>query len=69
MLCPNCHRRLLQKSADGRVRLRTPVLVLESDHVIVACRHCGADVPLDLRPGSELAKALKEPRIVINKIS
>jgi len=55
---------LFQRGDDGRVRLRTTVLVFDGQQVLVSCRHCGQDVPLDLQVGEQLARALG-PRLVL----
>lgn len=72
MICPHCKRKLLQVSAaDQRVRLRTPVVILEQGKVSIVCRHCNAEVPLAATPRPELDLAVQTasqgPRLVVPK--
>jgi len=59
--CPNCRSRVVRKSRDGKLKVRTRIVAMKADVVEVVCQKCGADVPLDLVPGDELRKALAEP--------
>ena len=68
--CPSCNARVVQKSLDGKVRIRTNILAFGGDGAEVNCRRCGASVPLDLELGQELRKALADqsaPRLVLRK--
>lgn len=72
MTCPHCKRRLLQVSAaDQRVRLRTPVVILEKGKVSIVCRHCNEEIPLPATPQPELDAAIQVasqgPRLVVPK--
>ena len=58
----------MQKSLDGKIKVRTNILVFDGERTIVKCRRCKADVPLDVQLGAELRKALAEdggPRLVV----
>ena len=67
--CPRCNSRIIQKSLDGKVRIRTNVLAFGEDGAEVVCKKCGHGVPLDLEMGAELRKALGEsgPRLLVRK--
>lgn len=59
--CPQCRARLIQKSADGMVRVRTQVLVFDQAGAASAiCRECKCAVPVDVTLGSDLRKSLDE---------
>ncbi len=65
--CPQCRAPILQKSMDGKIKLRTNILVFDEEvTAIVKCRHCKADVSLDVQLGAELRKALGSgPRLIV----
>lgn len=67
--CPHCNAKVVQKSLDGKVRIRTNIVAFGSggDDAEVKCRKCGHSVPLDLQLGQELRKALVGPRLVVRK--
>lgn len=68
--CPNCNSRVIQKSADGKVRIRTTIVAFGPDGAEVNCKKCGTTVPLDLELGQDLRKALDSagvPRLVVRK--
>jgi len=72
--CPSCHTRIVRKSSDGKLKIRTSILAIGKSLagislVEVVCKKCGTDVPIDLTMGIELEKALSEPikRLVISK--
>ncbi len=59
---------MLQKSLDGRIKVRTNILVFDGDRAIVKCRRCKTDVPIDVQLGKELRKAITEssgPRLIV----
>ena len=64
--CPRCNDRIVQKSMDGKVRIRTNILAFGPDGAEVNCRRCGESVPLDLVMGAEMRKALG-PILVVRK--
>jgi hypothetical protein len=71
--CPACNARVVQKSGDGRVRIRTSIVAFKPDGTAeVCCKSCGAAVPIDLQLGPELRKSLEanQPatsRLVVRK--
>ena len=71
MTCPHCGKKLLQVAADGRVKLRTAVVLLDGPLVKVACRGCGHDIELPVTPKPELlaavTKAQQGPKLVVVK--
>jgi transcription elongation factor Elf1 len=56
--CPRCNARIVHKSMDGKVKIRTSIVAFGPGGTEVICRKCGADVPVDVRLGDGLAKAL-----------
>jgi len=63
--CPQCRARVVQKSLDGLVRVRTQgVLVFGPEGAVAICKQCKAEVPLDLELGAGLRKSLDAPRAV-----
>jgi hypothetical protein len=62
----------VQKSGDGKLKVRTSMLAMGKSGVEVVCRKCGGDVPLPLEPGAELRKAMQEPaprlKLVLRKV-
>jgi DNA-directed RNA polymerase subunit RPC12/RpoP len=67
--CPKCRSRIIQKSADGKLKIRTNIVVFGPQGAEVVCRKCGSDVPVDLHLGEPLRKALQEsePPLVVRK--
>lgn len=70
--CPRCNSAVFQKSLDGNVKSRTSILVFEpgpQGRVLVKCRKCKADVPIDVVPGTALRKALAAdgPRLLVSR--
>lgn len=68
--CP-CGNRVIQKSTDGRLRIRTKIVSIDSDgRAEVVCRSCGRDLVIDLRAGDSLKKALDgpAPRLVLRAV-
>lgn len=66
--CPACHARVVQKSMDGKVRIRTNIVAFGDHGAEVNCRKCGTAVPLDLYLGDGLRKALEiGPRLLVRK--
>jgi len=65
--CPRCKRRVLQLGPDGKVKIRTKILVFKSLSSVatVICQHCGADVDVDIRLGQDAATGLTVPRMVV----
>jgi len=64
--CPHCRAVILQKSLDGKIKIRTNIVVFDEDRAIVKCRRCKTDVPVDVQLGAELRKALNGgPRLVV----
>ena len=59
--CPTCNSRIIFKSVDGKVRIRTRILVFGEDGASGICKKCGGPVPLDLALGEALQKELAEP--------
>ena len=57
-----CGQRLFYLSADGRIRLRSAVLVFKSGGPALAvCPRCKGEVPVDLLLGEDLRKSLQTP--------
>lgn len=48
-------------SGDGKIRLRSTVLVFKSGSTAAVCPRCKADVQVDLSLGDSLRKALFQP--------
>jgi len=67
--CPKCNTLIVYAAGDGKLKIRTRMLAITKSRIEVVCRHCGADVPLDLTIGDKLLKALEDqpPRLVIRK--
>ena len=67
--CPKCRERIIQKSMDGKLRIRTNIVVFGEDGATVVCKGCGTDIPVDLVPGEVLQKAFlaKGPKLVLRK--
>ena len=69
--CPNCNGRVIQKSADGKVRIRTNIVAFAEDGTAeINCKKCGTSVPLDIELGGTLRKALDsghEQRLLVRK--
>lgn len=64
MKCPKCGHRFLKKSADDKVKLRTPILVFAEDGSAVApCPKCKAEVPAPVT--LEKSAVPEEPRLVL----
>ena len=64
--CPECGNRVIQKSDDGRLRVRTKILSFDQEGgAEVVCQKCGHDIPLGILPGDDLRKALDSPRLVV----
>jgi DNA-directed RNA polymerase subunit RPC12/RpoP len=65
--CPHCHQRIVQKSGDGRLKIRTKIVAIDGKGIVTSCRRCGQDVALDADPGESLQKMLSapEPRLVL----
>jgi hypothetical protein len=66
--CPKCRTGLVQKSADGKVKIRTNLIAFDAHGAEAVCKKCGADIPLDVRLGPELRKALDGPRLIVRKV-
>jgi len=69
--CPCCNTRVVQKSMDGKVRIRTNCVVFSEDGTGAICKKCGAEVPLDMELGESLQRALTgtSPRLVVRNSS
>lgn len=68
--CPHCQKRIFQKAHDGRIKIRTNILVFKQGGAEIVCKRCGGDIPLDVHMGSELKKAVsldKDPKLVLKK--
>lgn len=65
--CPRCKRRVLQLGPDGKVKIRTKILVFKSmtAPATIVCQHCGADVDVDIRLGQDTAGVLVLPKVVV----
>jgi DNA-directed RNA polymerase subunit RPC12/RpoP len=66
--CPKCNARIIHKSLDGKVKIRTSIVAFGPGGTEVVCRKCGADVPIDVHLGDTLTKALDAvpgPRLVV----
>jgi hypothetical protein len=61
--------RVLQKSEDGKLKIRTNIIVFGDSGAVVKCRKCKADIPVDIRLGDQLQKAAgrPEPRLIVPK--
>ena len=67
--CPRCHERVIKKSLDGKIRIRTTIVAFSKGRAEIVCRKCGAEIEVDLRLGPELRKALADPgpKLVVRK--
>lgn len=57
--CPRCNNKVVHKSADGKVRIRTSIVAFGGNGAEVICQRCGADVPVEVHLGEGLLKALE----------
>lgn len=65
--CPDCGKKLVQLGQDGRVRVRTSLLLIKGDRVgRVLCPGCKAEVAIDVTAGQTLIKSAR-PKIVIGR--
>ena len=68
--CPRCNAKVMQKSQDGKLRVRTSCLVFDDSDVSAVCKKCGTEVPLDLSLGQSLRKAITpNPRLIVRKVA
>jgi len=68
MKCPHCRNRLVQKSMDGMVRIRTQILVFDAQGAAsVVCKSCRAEVPIDVTLGTELRKSVTALALVVSR--
>lgn len=68
--CPHCDKKIIQKAMDGRIKIRTNILVFRNGKAEIVCKKCGGDVPIDVFMGPELKKAMgveKDPRLILRK--
>lgn len=69
MRCPKCNNKIIHKSLDGKVKIRTSIVAFGPTGAEVVCQKCGTDVPVDMRLGEELSKALDAlpppPRLIV----
>lgn len=68
--CQSCKNRLIQKSTDGRVRLRTKIVVFDGGRAEAICQQCGSAVDIDIHLGANLQKAIdlsSGPRLILKK--
>jgi len=68
--CPRCRERVVQKSLDGKVRIRSNLIAFGAHGAEAICRKCGAAVPVDLEIGGGLKKALQAegwPRLIVRR--
>jgi len=67
--CPNCNRQIVSVGLDGKIKIRTNIVVFHKskDQAIVVCRKCGGDVPIDIHVGEKLQKSIT-PRLILRKI-
>jgi len=64
--CPTCRKKVLQKSDDGAVRIRTRILVFRSPvDAMVVCQHCGHEVPVDISLGKSTDADVRAPKMVL----
>jgi hypothetical protein len=65
--CSKCGRRVVQQGVDGKLKVRTRMLVFAKGQLsgTVVCPHCAQDVEIDVRIGPNLLKALARPVIKI----
>ena len=69
--CPHCRANVVQKSLDGRVRIRTQgVIVFGPDGAQAICKACRKPVALDLVMGAGLRKSLdrSDPPLVLRNV-
>lgn len=66
MRCPHCGNLVVQTALDGRKKIRTPIVIFDSDgkNGIVKCRECGGEVPLPLTLDLSVASPLGQ-RILV----
>jgi hypothetical protein len=66
----SCNQRLFYQSADGKVRLRSAVVVFKSEGAVAICPKCKREVPVDLVLGESLQKALvpAERKLVVRDL-
>ncbi len=67
--CPRCNQRIIFKSADGKVRIRTRIIAFGPNGAEGVCKKCGSMVPLDIELGEALRTALAEPppKLILRK--
>jgi len=67
--CPNCNNRVIQKSRDGKVRIRTNIIAFDGEIAEIVCKKCGSPVVVDVQLGADLRKALQpDPRLIVRKV-
>lgn len=68
--CPHCRANVVQKSLDGRVRIRTQgVIVFGPDGAQAICKACRKPVELDLVMGTSMRKSLdRDPPLVLRNV-
>lgn len=66
--CPRCHERLVQRGADGKIRVRVNMLAFSDNGAEVCCRRCGADVPMDIQLGDGLRQAVDQQKRLILRL-
>ena len=71
MRCPHCGSLVVFEAGDGRVKIRTKMLILEKGSAITVCSKCGGDVPLDVEPGEEIQKSFerRKVRLVVPRLT
>lgn len=64
--CPICGNRIIQKTDNGRLRIRTKIISFNNNgKAEIVCRKCGNDIEIDLQMGSDLKKIIKSPRLIL----
>lgn len=69
--CPKCGTRVIAKSLDGKVRIRTNIVAFDQHGAEIVCKNCKTTMHVDLELGESLRKALEQnsPRLVVRMIA
>lgn len=55
--CPSCGKKILQQSDDGRIKIRTGIVIFEQGrNAIVVCPRCHGEVTIDVTPGETIRR-------------
>jgi ribosomal protein S27E len=66
--CHKCNHRIFQNGGDGKIKIRTKIIVFSAQGTEIVCRKCGADIPVEIYLDKELLKGLlNPPKLVVRK--